>query len=333
MILSLPDTPRKVLVDVDAGTDDAWALFMLLRAVENKIVDIKAITCCHGNTDQENVTQNVMRVLQTEGKEHQVPVYKGCAGPILRQTGVTNDFFHGKNGFGDLEFEEPVDLSLVQRTHAVNAIADMLTEHPKELEVICIGPLTNLALAIRMYGPEVVENIKSLWIMGGNNMAVGNITGSAEFNFYGDPEAAEIVLDSLSCPITIVPWETCTDRFLRIPLAWRLEEQGVLSNGTAKLLNALDHVMYTLPKRQFFKPCDAILTAVSLSPEVAEVTTDWHASVELHGQHTRGQLVLDHLRKRTANVRIVEKVSAEAFKALLLWTVRQDDRVTITRAE
>lgn len=329
MWLDKPEKPRNIIVDVDAGTDDAWALFMLLKAMDSQLCDIKAITCVHGNTDVVNVTRNVLRVLQIVGKEKKIPVFKGCADPVLKPEVRKNDYFHGKDGFADLVHDKDVDMSLIQSKHAVNEIADLILQHPKDIELVFLGPLTNLALAIRMYGPKIVENVKKLWVMGGNHLAIGNITKSAEFNFYADPEAAHIVLDTLFCPIHILPWEACTERGLTIPIQWRLQELGVIDNEVIKLLNAMDHKVYVERERIYFKPCDALLTAIFLCPEAVEVDGEWHASVELHGRHTRGQLVLDHLKACKNNVRIVEKVNEELFKKILLWTVGHKNHVCI----
>lgn len=329
MWLDKPDKSRKIIVDVDAGTDDAWALFMLMKAMDAELCDIKAITCVHGNTGVDHVVRNVLRVLQIAGKEKAIPVYKGCADPILKMDEPINDFFHGLDGFADIGFEQEVDLSLVQPKHAVNAIADIIQENANDIELVFLGPLTNLALALRMHGPKVAESIKKTWIMGGNYLAIGNVTKAAEFNFFTDPEAAQIVLDTLQCPIQMVPWETCTERGLTIPMKWRLEVLGALDNDITKLLNALDHVIYVKREKIYFKPCDALLTAVFLCPEAVEVAADWHASVELNGRHTRGQLVLDHLKANKSNVQIVEKVDEELFKKILLWTVGHPNHVCI----
>lgn len=327
MWLDKPETPRKIVVDVDAGMDDAWALLMLLKAMDAQLCDIKAITCVNGNTRVDNVVKNVFRVLRTVGKEKLIPVYKGCQDPLLNAPSKKPSV-HGSDGFGGI-FTDNVDVSLLQSKHAVNALADLIQENPKDIELVFVGPLTNLALAIRMYGPAVVDNIKAMWIMGGNHLAIGNITKSAEFNFYTDPEAAHIVLDSLSCPIHILPWETCTERSLVIPVHWRFEELGAIDNEITRLMNALDHTSYGEGKRSFFRPCDALLTAVFLCPELVEVEGEWHASVELHGRHTRGQLVLDHLKATTSNVRIVERINQELFKKMLQWTVGHPNHVCI----
>lgn len=329
MWLDKPENKRNIIVDVDAGTDDAWALFMLLKAMDADLCDIKAITCVHGNTRLDNVVKNVLRVLQTVGKQKAIPVFRGCAEPLLGIERPTKESVHGSDGFGDVQHEDEVDLSLIQPKHAVNAIADIVQEFPNDIELVFVGPLTNLAVAIRMYGPKIVENIKRVWIMGGNHLAIGNITKSAEFNFYSDPEAAQIVLSSLACPITLVPWETCTERNLTIPVAWRFGELGAIDNPITKLMNALDMKQYGDGGRKYFRPCDGLLVAVFLCPELVLIENEWHASVELHGRHTRGQLVLDHLKANTSNVRIVERINEELFKKILQWTVGHANHVCI----
>lgn len=328
MLLQKPETNRKIIVDVDAGTDDAWALFMLFKAMDEGLCDIRAITCVHGNTTVNNVVKNVFRILKTVGKESSIPVYKGCVDQLVVVEKPTKDLYHGVDGFGDV-CQDQVDTSLVQSKHAVNAIVDLIKENPKDIELIFLGPLTNLALAIRMYGKEVTDGIKEMHLMGGNYMGVGNITKAAEFNFYSDPEAAHIVLDSLTCPINILPLEACSPNVLSIPVKWRFEEMGSIDNNITQLMNPVDHKIFVEREKIYFKPYDAVATAVFLCPEIVGVIGSWHASVELHGSQTRGQLVLDHLKSKTSNVKIVERIDQEMLKKLLLWTVGHSNQVCI----
>lgn len=320
-----PESRRKIIVDVDAGTDDAWALFMLLRAMDEGLCDILAITCVHGNTSVDNVVKNVFRILKTVRKETSIPVYKGCVDPLLVIEHPPKDFYHGVDGFGDV-LQDPVDISLLQSKHAVTAIADLIKENPKDMELIFLGPLTNLAAAIRLYGKPVTNDIKAMHLMGGNYTGVGNFTKSAEFNFYADPEAVHIVLDSLPCPINILPLEACSPNVLSIPVKWRFEEMGSIENEITKLMNPVDYKIFVEREKLYFKPYDAVATAVFLCPEMVEVAGEWHTCVELHGTHTRGQMVLDHLKSKTSNAKIVEKINQEMFKKILLWTVGHSNR-------
>lgn len=214
MHLVKPKEKRYVIVDVDPGCDDAWAMFILLKAMECELCEVLGITCVNGNSTVENAVKNTFRVLKAVGKERTIPVYRGAVKELVHTEIV--DQFHGVNGFQDIDFPEDVDTSLVQSKHAVNAIFDLVMARPKQVSLICLGPLTNLALAVRMYG-ELAENVKDVFIMGGNYRGVGNTTRAAEFNFYSDSEAANICLDSMKCPITILPWEACTTPSIQIP--------------------------------------------------------------------------------------------------------------------
>lgn len=86
------------------------------------------------------------------------------------------------------------------------------------VDFILVGPLTNFAMCIIMYGAKFLDNVGEVYIMGGNYRGKGNTTKSAEFNFMMDPEAAHIVLDNVKTPVTILPWETCDDQAFRITL-------------------------------------------------------------------------------------------------------------------
>lgn len=215
MHLIRPKIPPSIIVDVDVGCDDAWALFVLIKAMENGLCRILAITCTNGNTSVDNVAKNVIRVLTAVGFEHKIPVYKGAVKELLSTKML--DQFHGVDGLSDLEWDTEPDLTLIKEDHAVNKMYQLVKENPKEISIIALGPLTNVALALRMYS-DMGENIKDVFIMGGNNMGVGNTTKAAEFNFYLDPEAASIVLSTVKCPVTILPWEACLEESICIPM-------------------------------------------------------------------------------------------------------------------
>lgn len=215
MHLFRPKSPRNLIVDVDVGCDDAWALFILLKAMDNGLCNIVAITCTNGNTTVDNVARNVLRVLQVVGRERDIPVYKGAVKELISTKML--DQFHGVDGLSDLQWETEPDVGLIRQEHAVNKMYELVRERPKDISIMCLGPLTNLAIALRLF-PEMAEQIKGLYLMGGNNQGVGNTTKAAEFNFYLDSEAVSIVLSTVQCPVTILPWEACIERSIEIPM-------------------------------------------------------------------------------------------------------------------
>uniref|UniRef100_A0A0A9W0Q8 Putative uridine nucleosidase 2 n=1 Tax=Lygus hesperus TaxID=30085 RepID=A0A0A9W0Q8_LYGHE len=314
---------RYFIIDNDAGIDDAWAIFVLLNS--NPVNHVLALTCVNGNTSLDNVFKNNTRLL-TVLNRRDIPVYLGARSQLIppeksSKSSVTDDlqYFHGKNGFGDvelpkMEFGKPPDES------AVHAIYRLSQEKPGEVTLVCCGPLTNIALAIRTY-PDFVQNVKEIFIMGGNYTATGNTTRCAEFNFHTDPEAAYIVLHEMEGKITLLPWETCMRT--KVPFPWR-EELGTNCGPVVSFLNIIEGPIMSRLKKLGYKSyisADQLLAAVISEPELLQEVESLHASVELAGFHTRGQIVVDHLNTNKHNTKVIKQVNLEKYQHLL-WSLR-----------
>ena len=189
---------RKIIIDTDTATDDAIAIIMALGC---KDLDVVAITTVAGNVDIDLATTNALYTCELCG--YKIPVYKGASGPLKRKL-ETSKFFHGKDGLGDTGPYKPK--GKIRKTYAVDKIISLLKEYPNELEIIAIGPLTNIAKVFKK-DPEAFRLIKSLYVMGGIGEGKGNITEFAEFNFWVDPDAADIVLNS-GIDVKIIAWDT-----------------------------------------------------------------------------------------------------------------------------
>lgn len=191
-------TPRKFFIDTDAGTDDAVALIMAMRCPQ---IDIVGISTSGGNVPLDCVVQNVLYIRELCG--HTAPVYVGAAKPIMR-TLDTADFIHGKDGLGDIG----LDLSgrSPEEGGAQLQLALSLKKHAGDIEIVCLGPLTNLAL-IEQKEPGILSLAKRIYIMGGLVTLPGNITSMSEYNIWADPEAAQIVLQS-DARFTMIGWDT-----------------------------------------------------------------------------------------------------------------------------
>ncbi|XP_055608123.1 nucleoside hydrolase-like [Uranotaenia lowii] len=312
--------PRKVIVDCDVGTDDAWALLLLLKCDKVFNVKLEAITCTHGNTSVHHAARNTLRLLDGVGRLD-VPVYKGAEEPLLTPVPEKDKHFHGVDGFGDLDFDTP-DEALLQSEHAVNELYRRLNEQPGEISLIFIGPLTNLALCLKMY-PDVRTKIKDLFVMGGNRHGVGNVTRAAEFNFWSDPEAAHIVFNNVQCPITVVPWETCVSEHKFLAMDWRMSIVGRSTNKVVQMLNQVETKCYT--NFEWWMPCDAFLVAVFIKPDIVRHAENFHVDIELTGKLTRGQMVPDHLKSNKENTRVVDRIDNEQFKLLMLYAADHND--------
>jgi purine nucleosidase len=177
--------PRPFLIDTDPGVDDALAILMCFATDD---VQVQALTVLGGNVSLAHTCRNAR--LLADRAPYSVEVFSGTAQPML---GLAPDaaFVHGKDGFGEAVFDAPQ--TALQPQHAAIAIIEKARQFAGELEILALGPLSNIALAL-MLEPKLPDLVKSLTIMGGALSGKGNITAFAEFNVAVDPEAAQIVL-------------------------------------------------------------------------------------------------------------------------------------------
>ena len=190
--------PRPLLIDTDTASDDAVALIMALRS---PAVEVQAITVVAGNVPLEQACSNALYTAELCASN--VPVFAGAAAPLVRALQIA-DWFHGHDGLGDHGYA-PSKKSL-QPGHAVDAIIRTVRETPG-IEIITLGPLTNLALALTRE-PSLARNVARCVVMGGAPCCEGNVTPAAEFNIRVDPEAARVVFRS-ALPIEMVGWQLC----------------------------------------------------------------------------------------------------------------------------
>ncbi|KAL5275597.1 hypothetical protein ACFFRR_001451 [Megaselia abdita] len=310
---------KYVVYDCDMGLDDAWGLLLLLRSNICPKVEVLAVTCNFGNTSVDFVASNVFRMLKAMDSLH-IPVYLGSSEPILPS--LREDIgYYGKDGFGDIY--EKIDTSaLVQPIHAANAMYSIAKKHPKEVTFVCVGPLTNLAICLLLY-PDFVDIVNNFAIMGGNyTVDVNSYTGnSADWNFFSDPEAAHIVLNRARSKILILPSEACNSENFTIDVDWRLN--GPLKSVNTEVLDILNEAETAVLMKHNevnWAPADAILVATFLYPsEMILKQKDYHGNVELKGDRTRGQMILDRIPSdRPENVKCIKLVNRDFFKNLVL---------------
>jgi inosine-uridine nucleoside N-ribohydrolase len=186
--------PRRIILDTDPGIDDAMAILLTLRSPELKV---EAITPVAGNVPLEFTLPNALRLVEIAGRTD-IPVAAGASVPLVRRL-VTATHAHGENGLGGVEFPAP-SIKPVKET-ATEIIRRIVRGSPGEISIVAIGPLTNIATALRV-DPDLAAMVPAIVLMGGS-LSGGNVTPAAEFNFYVDPEAALIVFHS-GIPITMV---------------------------------------------------------------------------------------------------------------------------------
>ncbi|KAF3706255.1 Inosine-uridine preferring nucleoside hydrolase [Channa argus] len=312
---------KKLILDVDTGVDDAQAIMVALATPD---VEILGITCCHGNTPLDNVLKNTLRVLKV-CKRLDIPVYRGCSMPILAQTKNAGDY-HGKDGLGDVPDPGAPGLELLQKTKAARAMINIVNENPKQVTLVAVAPLTNLAVAVQL-DPSFPSKLNALYIMGGNTESRGNTTSCGEFNFVTDPEAAYIVLDRYTCPTYIATWEfSCRSSlpwsFCDQYLSQKTEKAAFMKKISALSMKKAQSADYQneVTEGQGFNSCDTYALAAAVNDALITVKEEVAVTVELNGAHTRGMMVLDYMEqlKKKHKAFIIKKIDLEKFKQMLM---------------
>lgn len=227
----------KVIIDTDAGIDDALAIFMALEAHRRGCLEVLAITTVHGNTAVHHVNDNVFRILRLTNML-QVPVYSGASQSLVHPYVHEAQPFHGKDGFGEAVLPpQPPASTFLQPGHAALALLDLVKQHSGEVVLVGLGPLTNLALALHL-DPAFTSHLAALYVMGGNTTGRGNITLAGEFNFHCDPDAAFVALAKTGIPIRLTTWERCLESGT-FPYSVR-DEMGHTKTPVADLMNKIE---------------------------------------------------------------------------------------------
>ena len=270
--------PFRVIIDTDPGADDALALLLAMRSPELKI---EAITPVAGNVPLELTLPNALRLVEIAGRT-EIPVAAGAKTPLMRRL-VTATYAHGENGLGGAVFPEPTTRPV--STPAAELIRQIVRKYPREVTLIPIGPLTNIATALNS-DPELASMVRGVVMMGGS-LSGGNITPAAEFNVYVDPEAARIVFQS-GIPITMVGLDvtrktSLTDEHVRVLEA----AQNQVSQAAAKIgRNAINHNRergYLVGPNMH----DSLAVASFIRPEILKLQ-DYYVDVETSGELTAG---------------------------------------------
>ncbi len=304
-------SPLPVILDVDTGGDDALAL---LLAMASPSLEVRGISCVAGNCGLEQVVTNTLRLLDGIDAPF-VPVAVGMERPIV-DSGLPPPALHGSDGMGDLGLPDPQRKAL--EAHAVEFLRDALTEAAEPLTLICLAPLTNIAMLLRTY-PRVGEKIARLYVMGGTYAAPGNATPAAEFNVRCDPEAAAIVLGS-GLPVTLYP----LDPFMQVRITrGEAEAMTRATGGGARIAGgiALHYCRYF--GADFSLIGDAGTVAAVIDPEGA-ATVRSPVRVELTGGATRGATVFDRrqwsaeeARDGWSEIEVITGVDAPRYRRLM----------------
>uniref|UniRef100_A0A7E4WBY7 IU_nuc_hydro domain-containing protein n=1 Tax=Panagrellus redivivus TaxID=6233 RepID=A0A7E4WBY7_PANRE len=299
---------KKLVIDTDGVADDVRAISL---AIQHPDVEVLAITTVIGCVNVTQATANVARTLRANGLEtDSIPIYRGAAEPLI---GNNHDptheaHFFGEDGIGGKPEEFPsVEYNdfnaAVEDVHAASALIKLFREHKGEAILVCLGPLTNVALALKLE-PEFASWPKSVHVMGGNLFGAGNVKSysTAEFNFSNDPEAAHIVIEKMKVPLTVVPWECFL--FPSVDSTVDFHAHLELDAPLAKFFSTATSVGRAAlePSGVQYAYCDEITMASAICPNVILEKRELRGTVELHGSITRGQLALDWTERLWSDV-------------------------------
>jgi len=303
---------RRLVIDTDTASDDAVALMM---ATHWPGVVIDAVTTVAGNVDLEQATQNALFTLEI--CESTVPVFKGSAEPLERKAAPA-DWFHGEDGMGNMHY--PNAKQIAEAEPAVDFLQRHFSESPGEIDLITLGPLSNIALAIKA-DSSFASNVRHCYVMGGAACTNGNVTAAAEYNIWCDPEAAKIVFHS-GMAITMIGWElSCADATLN-----DAELQAIHALGTERARVAVDcnrHALKAVMEIQGesgLALADPVAMAVALDPRVCEERSSHYVDIATAEELTRGMTVVDKLgvSGQNANVSVCWTLDSERWKGMLM---------------
>jgi purine nucleosidase len=297
---------RRLWIDTDTASDDAVAIVMALRHPNTEVVGMSVVI---GNVPLEMGVQNALYTAEICGKS--IPVHAGAALPLVRPF-ATAQHVHGVDGMGDIGL--PLKGRTATSNDAIHAMIEAFRKEPGELELVALGPLTNLALAIRIE-PQFASWVKRCVIMGGTGVLPGNATPLSEFNWWIDPEAVHIVLES-GMKVEMVGWDvSLADSVIDTDLAEELRNLGPLGQFSIDIQKSLRRFIEEVTGRTGFDWPDPIAMAVALEPDIASSEAHRRVEVSLGLGHERGQTIVDHLgnTKREPNCRVVYRVDRERF--------------------
>ena len=301
---------RRIILDCDPGIDDSVALSM---ALFHRSLDIVAITAVEGNVPAEMATRNVQTVIE-QLDPPRLPRF-GAATPNDNSDYRDACFIHGRDGLGEAGF---VTADHHQRHLSEKIICDEVRAAPGEISIVCLGPLTNVARAMQRE-PHFIENVGEIIMMGGSFNGIGNITQTAEFNIYCDPESAREVFQApvkkILIPLDITSQVQFALNFIDM-LPDETNSVGAFLRRVVPYLFRSYHQQLGLESVQIH---DAIALLQLLEPELFELEA-WSVDVEVKGELTRGMTVFEKRRSRNPahNLEVARVVDVSAARQAVI---------------
>ena len=301
----------KIIIDTDPGVDDALTFLLALASPE---IQLEALTSVHGNIGIENTTRNALSVLELAKASH-IPVARGCEVPLVSPLYKSDKNVHGKKGVGNAELPEPK--SKVINQHAIDFLIEKVNAEPNQISIFPIGPLTNIALAIRKE-PEFVKNVKELVIMGGSIKQGGNATPLAEFNIFADAHAAHVVFHA-GIPIKLIPLDVTHQCLLTSD---DIEKINQINSPIARFIKDATDVYLDFYRKHGIDGCalhDPLTLATIIAPKLLTFE-NYYVGVDFSGGVSNGNTFADlmNVSKKPANMQVAMGVRGRDFIELFV---------------
>ncbi|MEJ6761355.1 MAG: nucleoside hydrolase [Candidatus Planktophila sp.] len=305
----------KVILDTDPGIDDALALILLKAMPE---ISLQAITTTHGNTTVQKCTVNALKLVELLGMQN-IPVAEGAHEPLVRSLSIAEET-HGDTGLGYAILPTPTLKAIEGK--AANLIIKIVNANPGEITILCIGPVTNLALAL-LIDPSLRKKIKRVVSMAGTIHHPGNATPSSEYNVFCDPEAFDILLRS-GIDLTIIPLDVTykclfTKAHVERLSGSKAEIHDFIERSTAFYMEF--HAEY-----QGIQGCainDPLAAAILVNPKLVTFR-DYYLDIELHGEFTTAKISADHFSAtgNAPNAKVAMEVDVDGFMDFFIERVK-----------
>ncbi len=303
---------RKIIIDTDPGQDDAVAIMLALGSPE---LDVLGITAVAGNVPLRLTEKNARKICELAGRP-ETKVFAGAIRPLVRAL-ETAEHVHGKTGLNGPELPEPK--MKLQEQHAVDFIVETLMREESGSVTLCpLGPLTNIALAL-IREPRIAARIRQIVLMGGGFFEGGNVTPTAEFNIYVDPQAADVVFRS-GVPIVMMPLDVTHKALTSAKRIAAFRGLGTrVGTATAEMLEffeRFDEKKYGTDGGPLHDPC---VIAYLLEPGLFD-GRECNVAVETTSELTMGMTVIDWwgVTRRPKNAMVMREIDHDRFFALLV---------------
>ncbi len=308
---------KKIIIDTDCGSDDAMAIAMALNDPRYEILMFCTVS---GNVCMEQATINTLTTIEHAGS-YEPPVYKGSKSMLLRDLAYAHET-HGRDGMGDIGLV-PHRLKESNGNAVLKMIETLRNSEDGEIDIIALGPLTNIALAIKV-DYEAMKKVGRIVVMGSAGLGRGNVSPVAEFNIWQDAEAAKILVDSGLKNIMFVGWDACLGECMLNPQEIdNIRKSGELGKFVIDCNRELMEMNVSRFGDAYLDMADPSAVAAALYPECISECTKYYCQVDATPGPSYGSVLVDanFFSGKTPNVEICSRLNPEKYKNYIYRTL------------